>query len=127
MNVRGDRIGKCLEALGRSQIWLAEQVGLKQPTISAYLKGTVKRPRMIKEIANALGTSQDYLLGETDDPAPPVQEKIHPDIMKAFEQMPGAPLTELEVRLIVGQLDLIALSRKPRDGGNQNNGQPQGG
>ena len=129
MNVRGDRIGKRLDELGKSQIWLAEQVGLKQPTISAYLKGTVKRPRMIKEIAHTLGTSQEYLLGETDDPTPPnmAQEKIPAAILEAFEQIPGAPLTEREVLLIVGQLDLIARSRKPQNGGTQSTEQPPAG
>lgn len=125
MTTLGERIELRLKALGYSQSWLASRAGMKQPGVQAIISGRVDRPRKLKEIATALETSQEYLLGETDDPTPPegVSEKIPPAIMEAFEQIPGAPLTEREVQLIIGQLDLIARSRTPHNGGNRNNGE----
>ncbi len=129
MSTLGDRIEKRLKALDCSQSWLAERAGMKQPGIQAIIVGRVERPRKLKEIATALETSQEYLLGETDDPTPPngAQEKIPPAVREAFEQIPGAPLTEREVRLIVDQLDLIARSRRPHNDDSQNSGQQQAG
>lgn len=61
------------EAQGWTQKDLASAVGLKQPTVSQYLKGT-KRPSLesLSAFARALDTSLDYLTGlreEADDMA----------------------------------------------------------
>ncbi len=70
----GDRILIRLALLGKSQSWLARQVGLRQPTINALVRGTSQSSVHLHKIARALGTTVDYLTGETDDPdenAPP--------------------------------------------------------
>lgn len=131
MTILGDRIRERLIAKGHDpsdggQTWLAKRIGMTQQGVEAILGGRSKRPRLLKEISEALATSEAYLLGETDDPSPPdaPPEKIPPAVIEAFEKIPGAPLTDREVQLIVGQLDLIALSRRPQNGGNQNS-EPQ--
>jgi transcriptional regulator with XRE-family HTH domain len=120
MTVLGDRIVKRIAELGITQNELALRVGMKQPGIHAIISGGVKRPRMLKEIASALETTQEFLLGESDNPCLPdaVTEKIPSAVIEAFERIPGAPLTEQELLLVIGQLDLIARSRTPRNSGN---------
>lgn len=54
---------------GFSQDALATKVGIKQPSIARLLAGDVRNPRYLPEIARALGTTADYLQGETDDPS----------------------------------------------------------
>lgn len=75
MSVIADRIRKRLAEIGRpadsgGQSWLAREVGMKQQGIASILAGVVERPRKLREIAAALKTSQEYLLGETSDPSP---------------------------------------------------------
>jgi len=72
----GERILKRLEFLGKSQSWLARQVGLRQPTINALVRGTSQSSVHLHKIARALLTTVEYLTGVTDDPdenAPPPQ------------------------------------------------------
>lgn len=64
----GKRIEARLRALGKSQAWLAGQVGMRQQGIASIISGASERPRKLREIARALETTQEYLLGETDDP-----------------------------------------------------------
>ena len=119
----GERIKQLLA--GRSQQWLADQAGMKQPGIQALIKGKVKRPGKLKEIAEALGTSQEYLLGETEDPAAPASEKIPTEVLEAINAIPGA-LSRPEIDILVGAARLIVQSRTPHNGDSQNNGEPQG-
>jgi SOS-response transcriptional repressor LexA len=79
MSVLGDRIRKRLDAIGEpadsgGQSWLARIVGMKQQGIASIIAGDVERPRKLREIAAALKTSQEYLLGETNDPTPPPED-----------------------------------------------------
>ena len=81
MSVLGDRIRKRLDAIGQpadsgGQSWLAREVGMKQQGIASILAGDVERPRKLREIATALKTSQEYLLGETSNSAPPPENDI---------------------------------------------------
>ncbi len=67
----GRRIAALRDALKMSQAALAKAAGYKgQQSIAEIESGSSKRPGKLREIARALGTSQAYLLGETDDPAP---------------------------------------------------------
>lgn len=70
MPVVPERIVKRLEIVGKSQVWLAKEVGMRQQGINSIVAGRSKRPGKLREIAVALLTSQEYLLDETDDPAP---------------------------------------------------------
>lgn len=70
MSTIGNRVEERLNALEKSQQWLADKVGMKQQGVGSIIKGSSRRPRKLREIARALQTSQEYLLGETDEPAP---------------------------------------------------------
>ncbi|MBR1219107.1 LexA family transcriptional regulator [Bradyrhizobium sp. U87765 SZCCT0131] len=83
--------------LGLSQEMLAERVGMKQQGIDAIEQGRVKRPRLLREIAAALATSEDWLLwrrgGEEHGSEPkrvPAGEEFEPD------PEIDAPTTELD-------------------------------
>lgn len=70
MTILGDRINERLKALGKPQEWLAAKVGMSQQGIGNIIHGDVQRPKRLREIALALETTQEYLLGETSDPTP---------------------------------------------------------
>jgi len=68
----GQRVAARRLKRGHTQDSLAHAVGMKQQGIDNIEKGVVKRPRLIREIAVELGTSQEWLLWkegpeETDD------------------------------------------------------------
>jgi transcriptional regulator with XRE-family HTH domain len=58
----GRRIASRRAKLGLSQNELAKHVGMQQQGIDAIEQGRVKRPRLLKELASALRTSEDWLL-----------------------------------------------------------------
>jgi len=64
----GNRVASRLKAVKKSQGWLADQVGMRQQGINSIIAGDVERPRKLREIAVALETTQEYLLGETNNP-----------------------------------------------------------
>lgn len=73
MTIVAERILERLIAIGKNpkdggQTWLAKKVGMKPQGIQSILAGASEQPRKIREIAAALRTSPEYLLGETDDP-----------------------------------------------------------
>jgi transcriptional regulator with XRE-family HTH domain len=49
---------------------LAEEVGITQQAIGRLTRGDSKTSAHMHKIAKALGTTSEYLLGETDDPNP---------------------------------------------------------
>jgi SOS-response transcriptional repressor LexA len=71
MSILGDRIALRLTAIGKSQVDLAKATHMTQQGINSVTSGRVERPRKLREIAAFLVTSQEYLLGETNDPTPP--------------------------------------------------------
>ncbi len=58
----GRRVASRRAKLGLSQEALADRVGMKQQGIDAIEQGRVKRPRLLRELARALRTSDDWLL-----------------------------------------------------------------
>lgn len=60
----GKRVARRRELLDLSQGQLADMVGMKQQGIDNIEQGVVKRPRLLKEIATALRTSEEWLLWE---------------------------------------------------------------
>ncbi|XAP76758.1 helix-turn-helix domain-containing protein [Citromicrobium bathyomarinum] len=58
------------EAAGLSQSALARQIGVGQSSINRIETGETHAPRNLLALARALGTSPEYLTGETDDPDP---------------------------------------------------------
>lgn len=57
---------------------LARRIGVKQPTISDLINGRSRSSVHLHAIARELGTTPEYLLGETDDPSPRLSDKRIP-------------------------------------------------
>lgn len=72
---RSDRLIELRTAHGLSQDQLAKLTGSTQPSINRLEAGGTERPRNLPEIARALGTTTDYLLGETDEPGSRLTDK----------------------------------------------------
>lgn len=73
--INPDRLRERMIAAGHDpekggQTWLAGRTGMSQQGVQSILAGSSGRPRLLREIAAALNTSEEYLLNETDDPAP---------------------------------------------------------
>ena len=67
-NIIGERIAGLLREQGKTQRALAEQVGTTEASISRYIKGNrVPKGPVIVNIAKALHTTTDYLLGNEQD------------------------------------------------------------
>ena len=71
--VFGERLRRQRMMLGWNQQHLAEQLGWQAATISRYERGRYQRTMTftrLRQLADALQTSIDYLLGRSDDPGP---------------------------------------------------------
>lgn len=69
--LRGDRVKQRRLSIGLSQEELALRAGTDQKRISKYERGeSDANGETISQLAQALETSADYLLGLTDDPTP---------------------------------------------------------
>ena len=67
-NIIGKRIAGLLREQGKTQRALAEQVGTTEVSISRYIKGDrVPKGPVLVNIAKALHTTTDYLLGNEQD------------------------------------------------------------
>lgn len=66
----GKRIAERMSHLSLSQSELARKVGVSQPTIAELIAVEKRSSKHLHRIAAVLQTSPEYLLGETDDPAP---------------------------------------------------------
>lgn len=67
------RLRQALEDKGLSQAALARLVGISQQSIAKLLAGQAYSSRYLYRIARELGTSVEYLSGESDDPRPGAQ------------------------------------------------------
>ncbi len=68
--INGSRIEKLLEELGWSQAELARRVDVSQQTVWKLVSGKSQGSKHLHVIARALGTSPEYLMGDTEDPSP---------------------------------------------------------
>lgn len=67
-NIIGERIAGLLREQGKTQRELAEQVGTTEVSMSRYIKGDrVPTGPVLANIAKALRTTTDYLLGNEQD------------------------------------------------------------
>ena len=74
-NIIGKRIAGLLMEQGKTQRELAEQVGTTNASISRYIKGDrVPKGLILANIAKALHTTTDYLLGNEKDSNDPELE-----------------------------------------------------
>lgn len=70
-----ERIEERLQSKGLSQGELARRAGVSQPTIWKLVSGNAHTSKHLRQIARELDTTEEYLLGETDDPAPRMGEQ----------------------------------------------------
>lgn len=108
----GERILTRLELLGKSQSWLARQVDLRQPTINALVRGTSQSSVHLHKIARALGTTVDYLTGETDDPDENAPPPPNPGVTAIMMPMVLPPVAALK-RMFDGMLTLVDQDATP--------------
>lgn len=70
----GERIHNIIDDQGITQTELARRMGIKLSTLNGYIIGRTKLPpEVIKQIAETLGTSSDYLLGLSDTSERPIR------------------------------------------------------
>ncbi|WP_202189324.1 MULTISPECIES: helix-turn-helix domain-containing protein [Sphingomonas] len=77
-----DRLRSRMESRKISQAELARRLSISQSSINRLATGDVYASKHIYQIARELGTSPEYLMGETDDPeegAPPPPELDYTD------------------------------------------------
>lgn len=64
----GERIYEMLQKQGLQQKELAERIGITETAMSRYISGTREpKPGVIANMATALHTTSDYLLGIAND------------------------------------------------------------
>ncbi len=73
--VDGARIGALLQERGWSHAELARRVGISPASVWKLVNGQANTTKYLRDIARHLGTTEEYLLGETDDPTPRVGDK----------------------------------------------------
>lgn len=66
-NILGERIATLLRSCNMTQRELAERVGATESAVSKYVNGTREpRAEVLANIATALGTTVEYLLGNNE-------------------------------------------------------------
>lgn len=88
-----------MEAVGLNQSQLAKKVGLKQPSIGRLISGETRESGKLMELALAVRTTPDYLVGATDDPS------IHAgveDQRRSFHGLPAVAETNADLLAELG-------------------------
>jgi len=67
----GSRLEKLIEERRSSQSAVARAIGVSQPSVGRLISGETRESGKLLELARALQTTPEYLVGETDDPDPP--------------------------------------------------------
>lgn len=101
--INPDRLRALMEQRGITQQELADAAGMRQQGIQAILAGRSKRPRKLKEIAEALSTSQDYLLSLTDDPEPAPSASEFFEVYARLSAADRRELSALAAKRLAGQ------------------------
>jgi len=94
----GERITERLEAAGMSQSELARRVGMAQSSINALINRNKVGSKHLHKIARELGTTAEYLTGETDDPvegARPMPQPVMQFVNMKLALPNEAALTEM--------------------------------
>lgn len=69
-DIIGSRLERLIQDRRTSQSALARLIGISQPSVGRLISGETRETGKILELARALGTSPEYLVGETDDESP---------------------------------------------------------
>jgi transcriptional regulator with XRE-family HTH domain len=64
----GERLERLIDERRLSQSALARMLGISQPSIGRLISGETRESGKLLELARALRTSPEYLVGEVDDP-----------------------------------------------------------
>lgn len=100
----GERIAELRTAHGLSQTQLAKNAAVSQATIGKLESGITSGSSHLHKIARALGTTPEYLNGETDDPsagAVPI-----PSAQTLAEQLDLVEVQEIDLKFGMGATDL---------------------
>lgn len=103
-SVLPERFRDRLEIVSVSQAALARKIGVSQATIAKLALGVSSGSKHLHKIARELGTTPEYLTGETDDPtagALPV-----PSAATLAEQLDLVEVQEIDLRFGMGSTDL---------------------
>jgi transcriptional regulator with XRE-family HTH domain len=94
----GSRIAEMLKKRNMSQKGLAERIGVSEVVISRYISGgRDPKPDMIANLATALHTTSDYLLGIEDG------EFDYPRVRRIIARN-SSNMTEQEKRALINAL-----------------------
>lgn len=109
----GERIAKLRADLGLSQSELARRANVSQATIAKLEKGFTSGSSHIHRIARELGTTPQYLTGETDDPSEGALPLPTPDLLS--DQLGVVEIKEIDLTYGMGacylDVPVIAESR----------------
>lgn len=94
--IDGTRIEALLEKQGWSQAELARRVGVQATTIWKLVTGQSQGSKHLHKIAQLLGTTPEYLLGESDDPASNANHQDRQLEWRGASSQPSADVVELE-------------------------------
>ncbi|MXO66270.1 XRE family transcriptional regulator [Altericroceibacterium endophyticum] len=100
----GERIAELRKARELSQTQLAKLVGLSQATIGKLESGISSGSSHLHKIARALGTTGEYLTGETDDPDAGALPAISPQALA--DQLDLVEVQEIDLRFGLGATEL---------------------
>jgi SOS-response transcriptional repressor LexA len=113
----GKRLTTARKAAGITQADLASIVGMNQTAIAEIEGGRVRRPKKLREIARAVGRSEEYLLGEDDDQRPPTSPHLR---FAEVAEVPVVGKVEAGVFRVVEGFDdalpsaIVVVARDPR-------------
>jgi Predicted transcriptional regulator len=96
----GDRIAARMAELGISQAALARKIGVSQQAIGKLVKGHAQASRHLHLIARELGTTPQYLTGETDDPSEGALPALTPELLS--EQLGLVEIKEIDLAYGMG-------------------------
>lgn len=97
-NALGGRIRELREQAGMSQLELANKLGISRTAIARYEGGVSSPSRRLKELADALDVSTDYLLGSEDEFVAPYRQTGLGKRIKFLRDRAGMDKRTLAVR-----------------------------
>lgn len=89
--IRGDRVKRLRSKRGLTQKELAAIASVSQSYVSEIESGKQKSVGsiVVLGLAHVLGTSIDYLVGNTDDPAPVETKNLEEDTWEIIRELGG--------------------------------------
>lgn len=100
-DIVGARLEKLIQDRRTSQSALARELGISQPTIGRLISGDTRETGKIIELARALQTTPEYLIGETDDDGPGARVVVTgtSDMRSGYRAEPAAEVRSDTVEL----------------------------